>query len=57
MSLCRSLNVTPNDLWIGVDSSSEEYLVPDIISRIKHYTPSEKRLLHGFLDLLEKSII
>lgn len=54
MSLCRSLNVTPNDVLIGVDISSEEYLVPDIMSRIKQCSPSEKRLLHGFLDLLEK---
>lgn len=53
-ALCRSLNITPNDLLMGVDSASEEYLVPDIVNRLKQCTPAEKRLIVGFVDLLEK---
>lgn len=54
MALCRALGVTPNDILMGVDSASEEYLVSDIMSRLRQCSPSEKRLLFGFLDLLEK---
>lgn len=54
IALCRALNATPNDILLGTDSLSEEYLVSDLMLRLKQCTPSEKRLLCGFLDILEK---
>lgn len=54
VALCRALHATPNDILLGTDSVSEDYLVTDLVLRLKQCTPSEKRMLCGFLDLLEQ---
>ncbi len=54
VALCRALQATPNDILLGIDTASEDYLISDLFFRLRQCSPSEKRLLYGFLDVLEQ---
>ncbi len=50
--LCTVLDVTPNDILLGVNYNSKEYLQSDLSSALEQCRPEEKRLILGFLKLL-----
>ncbi len=53
VKLCDALEVTPNELLLGIGVCSSNYLSDDILQKLEQCTPAERRLISGFLDLLQ----
>lgn len=52
VKLSEALDITPNDLLLDTVQNSQRYLLPEIQDKIAMCTPSEKRLVDGFISLL-----
>ncbi|WP_066452870.1 helix-turn-helix domain-containing protein [Anaerotruncus rubiinfantis] len=52
VKLCDALSVTPDEILLGTGTASPEYLSSDIIQKLETCSPSERRLVNGFIDLL-----
>ena len=50
--LCRALSITPDSLLLGADVSGEAYLKEEINGQFSLLSPSERRLVNGFIQLL-----
>ena len=53
MKLCGALEVTPNELLMGVSPKSSNYLNDDLAEHAADCTPREKRLIIRFIDMLK----
>ena len=53
MKLCGALEVTPNELLMGVAPKSSNYLNDDLAEHVADCTPREKRLIIRFIDMLK----
>ena len=52
VKLCSALEVTPDELLLGVSKNEEQYLSAEIFEKINACTAQEKNLIYGFIDLL-----
>lgn len=52
VKLCDALEVTPNDILLGVSVNSNQYMHDELQNKINQCTPKEKRLIEGFISLL-----
>lgn len=52
MKLCDALAVTPDQVLLGTKQDTADYLQSDIQRKLLHCTPTERRLVSGFIDLL-----
>ena len=51
-TLCQALEITPNELLLGIDDASENYLEQDIAQRLAELTPQNRKLVCAFIELL-----
>lgn len=52
IKLCNALQVGPEELLMGMEPDSRQYLNNDILRKLEACTPEERRLVDGFLELL-----
>ena len=52
MKICAALDVTPNDLLLGVSTQSAAYSNNDIAHLLTQCSPKEKRYIKGFIKVL-----
>lgn len=52
MKLCMALDVTPNELLLGISKNEKHYLSGEILQKLNSCTSREKRLIDGFINLL-----
>jgi transcriptional regulator with XRE-family HTH domain len=52
VKLCAALDVTPNDLLLGVSTQSKDYAGSDIFESLSQCTAQEKRYIKGFIKVL-----
>ena len=52
VKLCGALHITPNDILIGASPASDQYMTDELHDKILQCTPTEKRLIDGFISLL-----
>ena len=52
IKLCDALEVTPNDILLGVSTNSNQYMNDELQDKISQCNPKEKRLIEGFISLL-----
>jgi len=52
LTICQALEVTPNQLLLGIDDKDEKYLETDISTKLARLTPKNKRLVHAFIEML-----
>ena len=51
VKLCAALEVTPNDLLLGVNTESADYSNSDILTILNRCTAQEKRYVKGLIEL------
>ena len=54
MKLCGALSATPDQILLGTQTQSPDYLNSDILRKLERCTPQERRLVDGFLELLAR---
>ena len=52
VKICIALNVTPDELLLGVTKNEKQYLSAEILETLNQCTAQEKRLIYGFINLL-----
>lgn len=52
LKLCIVLDITPNDLLLGIHPKSPHYMINEISDKLSLCTPQEKSLVNGFIELL-----
>ena len=52
MKLCAALEITPNELLLGTSQNMTDYLQTEVQQKLMLCTPSERRLVDRFIDLL-----
>ena len=52
MKLCSAMDVTPDEILLGTKQDTADYLQSDIQQKLLYCTPTERRLVSGFIDLL-----
>ena len=52
LKICAELEVTPNDLLLGVSTESAVYSTGDIADLLDQCTPQERRCVKGFIRVL-----
>lgn len=52
MKLCAALEITPNELLLGTSQNMTDYLQSEVQQKLMLCTPSERRLVDRFIDLL-----
>ena len=52
IKLCNALDITPNELLLGISKSEQRYLSNEILQKLDGCTPREKRIVDGFINLL-----
>ena len=52
IKICTALNVTPDELLLGVSKNDKQYLSAEILEHLNLCTTQEKSLVYGFINLL-----
>ena len=52
MKLCAALEIMPNELLLGTSQNMTDYLQTEVQQKLMLCTPSERRLVDRFIDLL-----
>jgi len=52
MRICNALDVTPNEVLLGVSVNSSDYMTEEFGLILKKCTPSERNLIIDFAELL-----
>ena len=52
VKICIALNVTPDELLLGVTKNEKQYLSAEILETLNQCTAQEKRLIYGFINFL-----
>ena len=52
IKICTALNVTPDELLLGVSKNDKLYLSAEILEHLNLCTTQEKSLVYGFINLL-----
>ncbi len=55
MKLCLALEITPNDVLLGANVSSQGFAENDLSAAFAKCTAPEKRLILDFIDILIKN--
>ena len=52
MKLCAAMDVTPNELLLGTSQNRTDYLQTEVQQKLTLCTPTQRRLVNRFIDLL-----
>lgn len=56
VKLCSALEITPDDILLGVSKERGDYMSDELCDLIDKCSPEKKRLIKGFVELLNKEI-
>ena len=54
MKLCSALDVTPDEMLMGVTPKSATYMNDELLENVSKLTPREKRMVNSFVTLLQE---
>ena len=57
MKLCAAMDVTPNELLLGTSQNRTDYLQTEVQQKLTLCTPTQRRLVNRFIDLLLEDAI
>lgn len=52
LKICIALNVTPDELLLGIASTEQQYLTDEILEKINACAPEEKRMINKIIDVI-----
>lgn len=54
LKLCDALDITPNELLLGIEDTQKDYLQNDISEKIARCNSEQRLLINDFIDMLLK---